>query len=116
MYEHIMMTLPAALCVAVMFVLFIIIKVKLGNEALAQALTAVHTAVTTVNQMFVDNRKADGTFDAEAQRNALQTAKETALAMMEEKTRAWLEKAFDHVDEWLTYQIEAAVRMQKEGK
>lgn len=116
MYEHILMTLPGALCVAIMLALFIGIKYKLGNEALGQALAAVQTAVITVNQMFVDSRKEDGTFDAEAQRNALQTAKETALSLMEEKTRVWLEKAFDSVDEWLTYQIECAVRNAKEGK
>ena len=41
MYEHILMTLPGALCVAIMLALFIGIKYKLGNEALGQALAAV---------------------------------------------------------------------------
>ena len=118
MYEHILMTLPGLLCVAIMLALFIGIKYKLGNEALGQALAAVQTAVITVNQMFVDGRKADGSFDTKAQQNALQAAKDTALALMEEKTRAWLEEAFDSVDEWLTYQIECAVRnaKTKEGR
>lgn len=116
MYEHILMTLPGLLCVAIMLALFIGIKYKLGNEALGQALAAVETAVTTVNQMFVDARKEGHSFDTAAQKQALQAAKDTALSLMEEKTRDWLEEAFDSVDEWLTYQIECAVRKQKEGK
>ena len=86
---------------------------KYADSKHAAALNAVFRAVEYVNQTFVDTLKEHGNFDAKAQEDALNKAKDAALETMGSYTREWLEDTFVDVDEWLTVQIESAVRMVK---
>ena len=90
-----------------------IVSVKVANTQYAAAVNAVFTAVESVNQTYVDALKAEGKFDGLCQVNALNKAKEAAMEIMEESTRKWLAKSFDNLDNWLTVQIESAVKTSK---
>lgn len=93
--------------------LYQLVSVKVEDSKSADAISAVFKAVSYVNQTFVDSLKASGNFDAEAQKLAFNKAKDAALEIMSASTKAWLKKSYDNLDEWLTVQIEAAVKVSK---
>ncbi len=86
---------------------------KYADSQYAAAMNAVFSAVEYVNQTFVDELKLHGSFDALAQQAALNRAKTAALDIMDKYTREWLDETFDDIDEWLSVQIESAVRKGK---
>lgn len=90
-----------------------VVSAKVADTRYAEAVSCVFSAVDYTNQVFVDALKESGSFDAEAQEDALIKAKNTALELMEASTVAWLERTFDCVDSWLEVQIEAAVKEAK---
>lgn len=92
---------------------FQLLGVKVAGTQYANAVTAVFSAVDYVNQTFVDTLKEAGNFDKEAQAIALQKAKDAALETMAAGTRKWLEKSYTDIDNWLTVQIESAVKASK---
>ena len=89
------------------------VDTKTDNSRYSDAVNSVFAAVVYTNQVFVDSLKEAGSFDAEAQEDAFIKAKNTALELMEEGTRRWLERTFDSMDDWLEVQIEAAVKEVK---
>lgn len=105
LYAVITVILPLALKLAYQYV-----SLKVANTEYANAVDTVYNAVDYVNQTFVDSLKQSGCFDKEAQEQAFIKAKEAALETMEAGTRKWLEKSFVDMDEWLTVQIESAVK------
>lgn len=86
---------------------------KYADSKYSDAINTVFSVVEAVNQQFVDTLKQEGNFDANAQVKAFVTAKDTALDLMSKSTLHWLEKNYADVDEWLTIQIEAAVKRAK---
>lgn len=86
---------------------------KYADSKYADAINAVFSAVDFVNQTFVDSLKQSGCFDAQAQELAFKKAKDAVLDTMSASTLKWLERTHDNVDNWLTIQIEAAVRAVK---
>lgn len=108
LYMLITVALPLVLRYAFQFV-----SVKVADTQYANAVNAVLSAVDYVNQTFVDSLKESGCFDKEAQELALQKAKDAALETMEAGTRKWLEKSYIDLDNWLTVQIESAVKSAK---
>ena len=90
-----------------------LVAVKVAGTQYANAVAAVFSAVDYVNQTFVDALKEAGNFDKEAQAIALQKAKDAALETMAAGTRKWLEKSYTDIDNWLTVQIESAVKSAK---
>lgn len=105
LYAIITVVLPLALKLAYQYV-----SMKVDNTQYESAVDAIYSAVEYVNQTFVDSLKQSGCFDKEAQEQAFIKAKEAALETMEANTRKWLEKSFVNMDEWLTVQIESAVK------
>lgn len=91
------------------------VDTKTANSKYSDAVNSVFDAVLYTNQVFVDELKEKGCFDAEAQAAAFTKAKDTALELMEEGTRRWLERTFDSVDAWLEVHIESAVKSVKEA-
>lgn len=83
------------------------------RQALSEAVDAVSTAVTYTSQVYVDALKAQGTFDTEAQKTALQTALNKATELLAEDTKELLQSLYGDLTEWLTVKIEQAVRDQK---
>ena len=86
---------------------------KYADSKYSDAINIVFSVVEAVNQQFVDTLKQEGNFDANAQVKAFTTAKDTVLDLMSKSTLRWLEKNYADVDEWLTVQIEAAVKKAK---
>lgn len=86
---------------------------KYADSKYSDAINAVFSAVEYVNQTFVDTLKHEGNFDENAKVKAFCNAKDAALEIMSKSTLAWLEKTHADVDEWLTVQIEAAVKAVK---
>ncbi|MCD8308868.1 MAG: hypothetical protein LUD19_03355 [Clostridia bacterium] len=82
---------------------------------LAEAVDAVCTAVTSTNQTYVDTLKKSGTFTLENQQEAFQKSYETAIAIMSQETKDFIASAYGSLSEWLTAQIEAQVKTQKDG-
>lgn len=83
---------------------------KYADSKYSEAINAVFAAVEYVNQKFVDTLKKEGNFDAAAQSKAFCDAKDAALEIMSKSALRWLERTHADVDDWLTVQIEAAVR------
>ena len=86
---------------------------KYADSKYSDAINAVFAAVEYVNQTFVDTLKREGSFDEHAKIRAFTDAKDAALEIMSKSTLAWLEKTHADVDNWLTVQIEAAVKAVK---
>lgn len=95
---------------------FQLISAKYADSKYSAAMNAIFSAVEYVNQTFVDSLKKSGCFDSVAQEAALKQAKDAALEVMDASTKKWLEKTFVNMDEWLTVQIESAVKaVKKDG-
>ncbi len=92
------------------------VSAKIADSRYAAVLNSIYCAVEYVNQTFVDALKASGSFDKQAQAHALEKAKDAALNLLTESTYNWLEKSVVNLDEWMTVQIEAAVRSAKPVK
>lgn len=90
-----------------------LVAAKLADTKYAEAVNDVWTAVSYVNQTFVDSLKASGSFDEEAAQAAFEKAKTAALDIMKDSTYEWLEKTYVDVDAWFTVQIESAVNSAK---
>lgn len=86
---------------------------KYADSKYSDAINAVFSAVEYVNQTFVDTLKREGGFDEHAKIRAFTDAKDAALEIMSKSTLAWLERTHADVDNWLTVQIEAAVKAVK---
>lgn len=88
------------------------------NDALAQKyLTevsdAVQTAVSLVNQTYVDSLKQAGQFGADDQRYALAQAYTKAEELLTAEARDFLTRAYDDLHGYIISKIEAEVRAQK---
>lgn len=86
---------------------------KYADSKYVDAINAGFSAVEYVNQTFVDALKSEGSFDENAKIKAFCNAKDAALDIMSKSTLNWLEKTHADVDEWLTVQIETAVKAVK---
>ena len=71
------------------------------------------TAVTMVNQTFVEQLKKDGMFDADAQAQAFQMAMDSWLEMMSNEMKEVVIEEVGDFDAWATTIIEAKVNELK---
>lgn len=74
---------------------------------------AVATAVTATSQTYVDALKKNGVFGKEAQAEALQKAKDTALSLLSPAAASFIYEVYGDINDYLTVKIEETVRMQK---
>jgi len=90
---------------------------KIKNEKAAQLLgnasTVVLNAVKTVFQTYVDSLKKSGNFTVEAQKEALNRAKNICLSQLGTETTSFIESNFGDIDAWLSVQIEATINTLK---
>ena len=93
------------------------INSKIKNNELAKQLTTatsiVTNAVRVVFQTYVDTLKKNGSFDKEAQAEALTRAKNIALSQITEDTKSYIEDNYGDFNNWLTIQIEATIDLLK---
>lgn len=74
---------------------------------------AVTKAVQYTFQTYVDSLKAKGEFTKEAQLEALQKAKSTAVDLITDEAKKAIAEAYGDFDKWLTATIETLVREDK---
>lgn len=87
---------------------------ELARKYLADASDAITTAVSRVNQTYVDGLKKSGTFTKENQEVALGRALKEAVNLMTHETIAFLREAYGDMNDYLVSKIEAEVRRQKQ--
>ena len=103
--------LPLISIAGTQLIKFINSKIK-NNELvkqLATATTIVTNAVRVVFQTYVDALKKSGSFDKEAQVEALTRAKNIALSQITEDTKSYIEDNYGDFNNWLTIQIESTI-------
>lgn len=88
---------------------------ELAKKYLADAADAITTAVSLVNQTYVDGLKKSGTFTKENQEEALGRAIKEAVNLMRHETLAFLKEAYGDMNDYLVSKIEAEVRLQKKN-
>ena len=82
-------------------------------EYLTQICDIISQVVTSTTQTYVDTLKAQGKFDANAQKLAFEKTRTAILSMLSEESRDLLEKLYGDVDTWLETKIEQEVKLQK---
>lgn len=107
--------LPLISIAGTQLIKFINSKIKNNELAkqLATATTIVTNAVRVVFQTYVDALKKSGSFDKEAQVEALTRAKNIALSQITEDTKSYIEDNYGDFNNWLTIQIESTIDLLK---
>ena len=107
--------LPLISIAGTQLIKFINSKIKNNELAkqLATATTIVTNAVRVVFQTYVDALKKSGSFDNDAQAEALTRAKNIALSQITEDTKSYIEENYGDFNNWLTIQIEASINCLK---
>lgn len=77
------------------------------------AMCNVMDAVVYVNQTYVDSLKKSGKFDEDAQKEAFNKAFAHAACLLSEGSNKAIQALHGSVENWLTIQIEAAVKAAK---
>ena len=92
-------------------------SVAIDNEIVAGYLTditeIISQAVISTTQTYVDSLKAQGKFDAEAQKIAFEKTKTTVLALLAEDAKSFIADMYGDVDLWLDTKIEQMVKETK---
>ena len=90
---------------------------KIDNELirayLQEATDAVLQAVTYTSQTYVDTLKKLGKFDAEAQKEAFNKAKDVALELLTAEAQGLIVDLYGDITTWLNTKIEQTVKEQK---
>ena len=93
------------------------IEEKTKSEKLAQgvqrAAEIVEQVVVAITQTYVDDLKKEGSFDADAQKQALQMAKEAAADLISSEVQQLIAENYNDFSDWLLSSIEAAVARSK---
>ena len=94
---------------------FINSKIKNNKAAdlLTTATTIVINAVRSVFQTYVEALKKEGSFNKDAQINALNKAKDIALTQMTDEVKEYLVSTYGSLDSWLDTNIEATINILK---
>lgn len=93
------------------------IEEKTKSDKLAQgvqrASDVVEQVVVAITQTYVDDLKKSGSFDGDAQKQALQMAKEAAVSLISSEVQELISEHYNKFDDWLLSAIEAAVARSK---
>lgn len=82
-------------------------------QAVRRASDIVEQVVVAITQTYVDDLKKTGSFDAEAQKQALQMAKEAAADLISDEVQQLIGENYNNFSDWLISAIEAAVAHSK---
>lgn len=93
------------------------LKTKVKNETAQKYIDmiadTVMTCVTATTQTYVDSLKAQGKFDAEAQKEAFNRSLQAILTSLSVDAIRYIEEISGDVELYLTQRIEAAVKASK---
>lgn len=84
-----------------------------AKHYLDEITNAVTTAVTATSQTYVDALKKDNAFTKEAQLEALNKAKDTALSILSPAAVQFISEVYGDLNNFLVAKIEETVRVQK---
>ena len=97
--------------------LYELINSKIKNEKVAKCLTEaseiVLNAVRSVFQTYVESLKKSGSFDKDAQIEALNLAKNIVLSQLSAETKTFISSNNGDLNEWLITSIEAGINKLK---
>lgn len=85
----------------------------LVNKYLTEITDVVCQVVMCTSQTYVEALKAEGKFDAEAQKVAFNKTKANVLKLLTEEAKEFIAEAYGDIDLWLDTKIEQIVLMQK---
>lgn len=84
-----------------------------AREYIKAAADAAAVAVAYTSQTYVDTLRASGAFGADAQREAMQRAKNAALSILSASAREYLDRFHGGAEAYIESKIEQEVRAQK---
>lgn len=87
---------------------------ELIDKYVGIAADTISACVLATNQTYVDTLKAQGKFDAEAQKEAFQKTADAVKTLLSEDAKMILSEAFGDLEVYITTQIEAAVKFNKQ--
>ena len=88
----------------------------LAHKYIDMLQNTITSTVIAVNQTYVDALKGKDAFTAEAQREAFERVYESVMASLTEEALAYLHSAIGDLDDYISNQIEAAVKENKMPK
>ena len=74
----------------------------------------ISACVLATNQTYVDSLKAQGKFDAEAQKHAFDMTMQAVLSILNDESKVYLTEAFGDLNTYIASQIEASVKVNKQ--
>lgn len=83
------------------------------NKYLYMLFDTVNTCVVATNQTYVDALKAEGKFDAEAQKIAFEKTYNAVLAILSDEAKTYITSAFGDLEQYLIKLIEESVKDNK---
>lgn len=86
---------------------------KVDNEQLKKAADIIATAVNSVQQTYVNDLKKNGDFTLEAQKKALEKAKNQALNLMNDKVTSAIQNNYGDIEKFVITTIEGIIGKQK---
>lgn len=93
------------------------INAKHDNEVLAKYVLmlsdTIADCVIATNQTYVESLKAQGAFDAEAQKIAFEKTYESVMAVLSAEAKEYLASAYGDLNVYITNKIEAEVNANK---
>lgn len=87
---------------------------ELIDKYVGIAADTISACVLATNQTYVDTLKAQGKFDAEAQKEAFQKTADAVKTLLSDEAKAILSEAFGDLEVYITTQIEASVKFNKQ--
>lgn len=93
------------------------INAKHDNDVLAKYVRMLSETITdcviATNQTYVESLKAQGSFDADAQKIAFQKTFDSVMAVLSVEAKEYLSEAYGDLAAYITNRIEAEVNVNK---
>lgn len=93
------------------------INAKHDNDVLAKYVRMLSETITdcviATNQTYVESLKAQGSFDADAQKVAFQKTFDSVMAVLSAEAKEYLSEAYGDLATYITNRIEAEVNVNK---
>lgn len=86
---------------------------EVGNKYLTLLADTIADCVKATNQTYVDTLKAEGSFDAAAQKEAFEQTYQAVIAILNDDLKDYLNAAIGDVELYLKQKIEAEIKIQK---
>ncbi len=86
------------------------------DKYVAMLAITIENCVIATNQTYVESLKQAGKFDAEAQKTAFNMTKNAVMSILSDEAKKYLENAVGDLNEYITQQIEATVKVNKSDK